>query len=423
MVTIKKTLIQYTDTLLRTALSLKVTIVTTRYLNLAVLDGGIRNTVSGQIPAIEPIRQQMINYLNTEVDIPVAYCYTDFFDVSYAMIRMDQNNSVVIGPCLCKDPEKFVLTDTILKRNKLADSYRVPLTEYYYSLPVIKQDIFVGLVNDIALRLFERSDYEVLFVNQNMSIRDTDMRPKEGGGQELAKELMQDRYNCENLMIDAVSRGDKRSAFYYCRLLEDRKMRPRSSSYLRDKKNGLIILNTLARKGAEFGGVHPVYLNAISRDYALRIEEINNLEDLAALKLDILRSYTGEVALHTDPEYPPLIVQAVSYINSHLELPLSLKDVADKLSVNPSYLSTQFKKEVGQTLTDYTRDQKIQKAAALLTSTSMQIQNIATAVGFFDVQYFSKQFKKTMGASPSSYRENYTHRDYINSVLEINNRN
>ena len=100
-----------------------------------------------------------------------------------------------------------------------------------------------------------------------------------------------------------------------------------------------------------------------------------------------------------------MISNAMNYIANHLDLPLSLKDVADSLNVNPSYLSTQFKKETGVTVTDYIRAQKIEYASILLTTTSRQVQEVAEAVGFYDVQYFSKLFKKEKGSTPSTYRQ------------------
>lgn len=167
----------------------------------------------------------------------------------------------------------------------------------------------------------------------------------------------------------------------------------------------MIIMNTLCRKAAQEGGVHPMQLNSISRDFALQIEEASGTEELNEISLNIIRVYTSAVSHHSYASYSPMISNAMNYIANHLDLPLSLKDVADSLNVNPSYLSTQFKKETGVTVTDYIRAQKIEYASILLTTTSRQVQEVAEAVGFYDVQYFSKLFKKEKGSTPSTYRQ------------------
>ena len=89
----------------------------------------------------------------------------------------------------------------------------------------------------------------------------------------------------------------------------------------------------------------------------------------------------------------------------NISSPITLKDVAQNQNVNASYLSAQFKREVGETLTDYIRQQRIRSAIALLNTTAMSIQDIAFQVGVEDISYFSKQFKKQVGMSPMQYRK------------------
>lgn len=84
---------------------------------------------------------------------------------------------------------------------------------------------------------------------------------------------------------------------------------------------------------------------------------------------------------------------------------LSLKCLAEEYSVNPSYLSALFKKEMGMTITAFINEQRMKQAVLYLNSTSLRIQTIATEVGFTDLNYFSKVFKKYTGITPSDYRK------------------
>ncbi|MFT7588235.1 MAG: transcriptional regulator GlxA family with amidase domain [Limisphaerales bacterium] len=50
------------------------------------------------------------------------------------------------------------------------------------------------------------------------------------------------------------------------------------------------------------------------------------------------------------------------------------------------------------------RERKLDKAAKLLTNTSLRISDIAFDVGFLDIPNFSRLFQKTYGKAPSAYR-------------------
>ena len=74
-----------------------------------------------------------------------------------------------------------------------------------------------------------------------------------------------------------------------------------------------------------------------------------------------------------------------------------------------SYFTKVFKKETGQTLTEYVTGKRIEHAIFLLNCTNMQIQTIAQYCGIPDICYFTKIFKKIVGKSPSEYKNTIRH--------------
>ena len=58
---------------------------------------------------------------------------------------------------------------------------------------------------------------------------------------------------------------------------------------------------------------------------------------------------------------------------------------------------------MGVTLTDYISQQRVRKAITLINSSDMQIQDIASESGIYDVNYFRKLFKKITGKTPTEY--------------------
>ena len=102
------------------------------------------------------------------------------------------------------------------------------------------------------------------------------------------------------------------------------------------------------------------------------------------------------------------VEQAKRYISENLDKDLSLHAVAEKMLMNPSYFSYLFKKETGMTYIGYVNMKRIQYAQVLLRSEpELKIYNIADRVGFIDVKYFSRVFKKIAGVSPSDYRDTF----------------
>ena len=164
-------------------------------------------------------------------------------------------------------------------------------------------------------------------------------------------------------------------------------------------------MNTLLRKAAEDGGVHPVYINQISSEFATKIEQLTTVADNSSLMLDMFRSYCRLVRNHSMKDYSLLIQKTVLLIDSDLSANLSLRSLAANQNVSSGYLATTFKRETGKTVSEYIRDKRMKHAAHLLGTTHLQVQTIALHCGIMDVQYFSKTFKKYTGKTPKEYRE------------------
>jgi YesN/AraC family two-component response regulator len=179
----------------------------------------------------------------------------------------------------------------------------------------------------------------------------------------------------------------------------------RAADPLRNVKNYGIIMNTLLRKAAENGGVHPVYLDRVSSGFALKIEHLPSLSESPALMGEMFRSYCRLVRKHSLKNFSPLVQKTVLLIDSDLSANLSLRSLALHQNVSAGYLSTMFRKETGKTVSEYIREKRVKHAAYLLTTTHLQVQTIALHCGIVDVQYFSKIFKKQMGKTPKEYRE------------------
>ncbi len=92
-------------------------------------------------------------------------------------------------------------------------------------------------------------------------------------------------------------------------------------------------------------------------------------------------------------------------VREHLsDTDFSLDDVAAALFISPNYLRQLFKKETGQTFTEYLTAQRMHHAKLLLGTPEIRVSDVAEQAGYADARYFSVSFKKYFHMTPSEYR-------------------
>ena len=99
-----------------------------------------------------------------------------------------------------------------------------------------------------------------------------------------------------------------------------------------------------------------------------------------------------------------IIQDAVSYMRKNYASVLYLTDVADHLNVSVPHLSALFKKHLGKNFTEYVLLVRMERAKEYLAQNKYKIYEVADIVGFTDVKYFSRLFKKSTGYAPGEYR-------------------
>ena len=104
------------------------------------------------------------------------------------------------------------------------------------------------------------------------------------------------------------------------------------------------------------------------------------------------------------------LVQAVqAYMAAHCTEKFSLAALAGELYVNGSYLLRTFKAATGMTLLAYHHQLRCERAKELLTHSELSIAAVSDLAGFATPAHFSRIFKKTVGQSPTQFREAYYH--------------
>ena len=99
---------------------------------------------------------------------------------------------------------------------------------------------------------------------------------------------------------------------------------------------------------------------------------------------------------------------AKQYINENYNKAISLESVSNHIGFNPAYFSSMFKKATGQNFMEYVIEIRILNARNLLVQTNQDVAEIAAKVGYTDLKYFSRIFKKMTNLTPSEYRRLYS---------------
>lgn len=99
-----------------------------------------------------------------------------------------------------------------------------------------------------------------------------------------------------------------------------------------------------------------------------------------------------------------VIAEARAMIDAHYSENLSLKNIADRVFLNPNHLGKLFKSVTGMSFNDYLLQVRMEHAKRMLRETDLKVYEIASSVGYTELDWFYKRFKAYTGVSAGEYR-------------------
>lgn len=158
------------------------------------------------------------------------------------------------------------------------------------------------------------------------------------------------------------------------------------------------LLDTSLDKSGKAAYFSEMYEHCINLDQAFELLE----ETIIRTLLEVLNHLKSR-------EIKP-VAYAKHYIEKNKGIDIKLEELAKNAGFSYSYFSYLFKKETGKTLTEYIQMVRIETAKKLLVEKERNVSEIAELVGYSDIKFFTKQFKKTLGVSPNEYRKMFLER-------------
>ncbi|QHW33971.1 response regulator [Paenibacillus rhizovicinus] len=140
-------------------------------------------------------------------------------------------------------------------------------------------------------------------------------------------------------------------------------------------------------------------------DWAMmsKIDTLQRLKDYFLLKAAYILD--GIAAMESSSR---AVTDAKKFIRGHYnDKEISVNILADHVHLTPTYLSSLFRKETGQTISEYITEVRIEKSAALLMQPQAKLYEVADLSGYNDANYFTKAFKKLKGMTPTQFRRKH----------------
>lgn len=97
----------------------------------------------------------------------------------------------------------------------------------------------------------------------------------------------------------------------------------------------------------------------------------------------------------------------IEYLDGHYYENISVDSIASRFFMSSSYFSHLFKKRANKSLVEYLNETRLRHAKALLENEELSVGEIALRVGFNDINYFSRIFKREVGVTPTEYRRGF----------------
>ncbi|NLW10492.1 MAG: AraC family transcriptional regulator [Clostridiaceae bacterium] len=175
---------------------------------------------------------------------------------------------------------------------------------------------------------------------------------------------------------------------------------------LQSLKYHLVITIAMIARYCIEGGMDLSEAYGLSDLYIQKTDISTETSDIVTIHRDACLDYANRMRLLRKRRIQNMnIVRSIEYIYDNLHTRITVSQLSRHIGLDPAYMSRLFKKEVGVTISEYVRSQKIETAKNMLVYSGYSAAQIASILAFPSQSYFSEIFKKHTGMTPSQYRK------------------
>lgn len=221
-------------------------------------------------------------------------------------------------------------------------------------------------------------------------------------------ELVERRYQMENILVHAVERGDVAKALEsWNELHSSVEFLKHLGQTLENARIAAAVTRTIIRYSAMNAGISPIVNDKISSVSASIVRQAQTVDEINQEHERLIREYCQTIRRKSTAGYSNLTVSILYYLDHSYAKNITMQNMSEELEVPVSRIISQFKKEVGITPLAYLNRLRMQHAAHSLAHSKMPVHEVAASVGIMDANYFVKRFKAEFHDTPSEYRAKY----------------
>ncbi len=330
----------------------------------------------------------------------ISFCPANLITIAMPTYKNGkQDGGTILGPILMEYPD-IESVDEILRKYEISARHRTELLNAMHEVPLILPEKvrYLASILQFIIGAEKNLEYKVQmaksmqqsaihdFLEQTSPLNDTQ-----------SKEALE-------LLIQSILAKDKKKAHVYLNkiLVEKGFVGYGKMQTMQNKGLDLLlsIFEGIKDETPEVEDLHIIYNSAV-----LKVSSVDNFQDFSFLMLNVVNSFL-KLTFNGGGNYSLGVSKILKFIHANYASDIKLADIADIAERNTCYISTQFKKEVGKSFSDYLSEVRIKKAKILLSDSNLTLSEITFEVGFSCQSYFSDKFKKYVGMTPSEYRMN-----------------
>lgn len=216
------------------------------------------------------------------------------------------------------------------------------------------------------------------------------------------------RYAKEKRINALVSAGETEKLEDILQTAKTQNIGKMSRNPFRQQLYAIIIGIALTTRAAMDGGLSEEEAYTLSDVYIQESDACNMPEQLWDLYVRMVLDFAARVKhSRKDLTISETIQVSIDYILRHLHYDTSLKEIADHAGLSETYFSALFKKETGETVSEFIQKSRVKEAKSLLQYSEYSLMEIGEYLGFCSQSHFTKTFRKFANMTPGQYRKQY----------------
>ncbi len=358
---------------------------------------------------VDPVKLYLDDLL--AVDKSISY-YISPYHMYFGVIHHREHH-IVIGPVAYITPDRSMLREIAFLLGA-TDQEIAAFRSSMLSIPMMGLENFLHMlalinyyINDETIPLQDIAIYDSLSsisyqqANQEFIASVTPATQTAPEFPEVHNTLQ-----FENTMLEYVEKGDVGGLTEFVNHIAPGNIGKTAESFFRQMKNTFIITTTLVSRAAIRGGLSSEEALSLSDRYIQKAETLQDTDRILNLQYNMVIDFTDRVAsVNRGGARSKFVREVTNYVKAHITETIPIERMAEQFFMCRNNLTTRFKKETGQTLSDFIQLEKIKEAKHLLSHTERSILDISNYLGFSSQSHFQNYFKRAVGMTPKQFRE------------------